>query len=616
VSDNRNRSFVNRRNLLFLVGIGLAEASMTMPMVQIPVYLRELGAGITDIGLFFTVSMIFPILVRVFGGWLADVIGQLRVIFLGSLTGVLTFAVYAIAPTWQAALLGPALLAITMALTFPAFYSYIAEQSREGARGRAFGLSQMVRNLAWVISPPLGGLIGQSFGYRRMFVVASATFGLAAVIFLILNRTGSELKLREQPRLASLRASLSQLAGLVLAGGLISWLLLGDAIRDVGVKLSFDLMPVYLSDVGGVSKQGLGLLDGIYGLVLLAASYPAGWLVDRTNERRGLLLGAGMVALSRLVFPFAPAYWGFAVSWGFLAIGDALIEPAGVSLISRAVPSSLRGLTFGVLVTSLGIFSLPAPWLGSQAWSHLSPRAPFLLSAAVVGLVAIPVWFKLEATRRAQEAPTAPIATRPKPPTVTVLLAGLHPRRSDGLGLPSPEEQAVLSEAARILRRHGALTSGEDGGVICACFGLAPRRTPAQVSALLATHAGLELLDQRRRGDAQHASAMVTLGVGIATGEIRSYARGLARALASSGSLEEWAGWLGGPLEQARRLQQLTGAIGSRGVLINEDAYRSLTAALGQFTFGPSGPVKYPGFDQPGLAYTVLARSGPLARSP
>jgi len=624
LTSTESTPFLNGRNVLFLLGIGLAEASMSMSMVQVPVYLRELGASITDIGFFFTVAMIFPILVRVFGGWLADTIGQLRVIFLGCLAGVLTFAVYALAPTWQTALLGPALLAVTMALTFPAFYSYVAEHSEEGRRGRAYGVAATARNLAWVVAPPLGGFLGQALGYRLMFAVSSATFGLAAVVFLILNRTGQPLALREQPKLSSLRASLSQLAGLVLAGGLISWLLLGDAIRDVGVKLSFDLMPVYLSDIGGIGKQGIGLLDGVYGLVLLATVYPAGWLVDKTNERLALLLGAGMVALSRLLFPFAPGYWGFAASWTLLAIGDGLIEPAGVSLISRAVPASLRGLTFGVLVTSLGIFSLPAPWLGSLAWTHLGPRVPFLLSAAVVGLIAIPVWFKLEATRRFQEAPTLPIGRRPepaRPATVTVLLAGLRTGAAadaDSLGLPTSHEQTVLSDAAHILREHGGLTSGEDGALIRACFGLAPRRAPPQVSALLATHAGLALLDRlgmRNRERVERGLNPLAFGVGIATGEADSSARELELAIQAGGAVDDWWGQLREPLEQARWLQQLTGRLGSSGVLISEDAHRWLAAAHGQFTFGPSGPVNFPGGGEPRLAYTVVARTGPLGRS-
>lgn len=609
MSSAASSTFLNRRNVIFLLGIGLGEASISMSMVQIPVYLRELGASITDVGIFFTISMIFPILVRIFGGWLADTIGQLRVIFLGSLAGVLTFAVYAAAPTWQMALLGPALLAVTTALTFPAFYSYIAARSPENARGRAYGLSQTVRNLAWVVAPPLGGLLAQSLGYRSMFATASAFFGLAALIFLLLSRSGRPLSMTEQPKPASLRHSLSQLAGLVLAGGLLTWLVVIDALRGIGAKLSFDLMPVYLSDIGGISAQGIGVLDGIYGLALLVTVYPAGWLVDKTRESVGLALGFAVVALGTLMFPFSAGFAGFAASWMLLAVGEGFIEQSGVSLVSRVVPERLRGITFGFLVTSLSIFSLPAPWLGSHAWTRLGHQVPFLLSAAVVGAMAIPAWLKLGLPRRSPESPTQPHDGRLARTTVTVLSAGLLPAAAHNLSLLTSQEQMLITETARILREHGGMTVGEDGAVVSACFGLAPRRSPPQVSALLATHAGLAILDQLGQLNQQRqerGQPPLALGVGIATGEASAQG-GLRNPVQA-----EWLERASQPLEEARWLLQLNQTVGPSGILISEDTYRFLASAHGQFTFGPRGPVGNPAGGEARQAYLVLGRTRPL----
>lgn len=601
--------FLTRRNVIFLLGIGLGEASMSMSMVQVPVYLRELGASITDVGIFFTISLAFPILVRIFGGWLADTIGQLRVIFLGSLAGILTFAVYAAAPTWQAALLAPALLAVTTALTFPAFYSYIAAQSQESARGRAYGLAQTIRNLAWVVAPPLGGFLAQSFGYRSMFATASAFFGLAAVIFVLLIRSGRPVSLSGRPKPTTLRASLGQLVGMVLAGGLLTWLLVIDALRGIGAKLSFDLMPVYLSDIGGISAQGIGVLDGIYGLSLLATVYPAGWLVDKTRESVGLALGFVIVAVGALIFPFSAGFAGFAASWMLLAVGEGFIEQSGVSLVSRAVPEHLRGITFGFLVTSLSIFSLPAPWLGSQAWTRLGHQVPFLLSAAVVGVMAIPAWLKLGLPRRTQEPPTRPIGRDTARTTVTVLSAGLLPADAHSLSLLTEPEQDLLTQSVRILREHGGIISGEDGAVIWACFGLAPRRSPPQVSAMLATHAGLAIIDQLGRQNRQrreHGMQPLALGVGIATGEAS------AQVGLTNPAQADWLEGASRPVQDARWLLQLTQTVGPSGVLISEDTYRYLASVHGQFMFGASGPVDYPGGGEARQAYLVLGRTGPL----
>ena len=86
------KPIINPRLMIFLLAMASAEMSRTMTMVQIPVFLRELGASIQQIGLFFTISLIFPLLLRIFGGWLSDIIGRLRALTLGSTAGMLAFS--------------------------------------------------------------------------------------------------------------------------------------------------------------------------------------------------------------------------------------------------------------------------------------------------------------------------------------------------------------------------------------------------------------------------------------------------------------------------------------------------------------------------------------------
>ena len=83
------------------------EASRTMTTVRVPVYLRELGADVRLIGLFFTLSLDFPLLLRIFGGWISDSIGRLRAMLIGGIAGVLTTVAYAASSSWEMALLAP-----------------------------------------------------------------------------------------------------------------------------------------------------------------------------------------------------------------------------------------------------------------------------------------------------------------------------------------------------------------------------------------------------------------------------------------------------------------------------------------------------------------------------
>jgi len=63
---------LSRKMILFLIGLTFAEATRAMTAVQIPVFLREIGASVSQVGLFFTLTMIVPLVLGIFGGWISD----------------------------------------------------------------------------------------------------------------------------------------------------------------------------------------------------------------------------------------------------------------------------------------------------------------------------------------------------------------------------------------------------------------------------------------------------------------------------------------------------------------------------------------------------------------
>jgi hypothetical protein len=53
-------------------------------------------------------------------------------------------------------------------------------------------------------------------------------------------------------------------------------------------------------------------------------------------------------------------------------------------------------MAFGLFSTSLGLVSLPAPWIGAQMWDRVSPTFPFTITAIVILLSVIPIWIKFK----------------------------------------------------------------------------------------------------------------------------------------------------------------------------------------------------------------------------
>jgi MFS family permease len=68
--------------LLFMLAMILANLGGNMYGPLEALYLKQLGAGIGQIGLFYTLGQIIPLLLQILGGWISDTLGRLRAIAL------------------------------------------------------------------------------------------------------------------------------------------------------------------------------------------------------------------------------------------------------------------------------------------------------------------------------------------------------------------------------------------------------------------------------------------------------------------------------------------------------------------------------------------------------
>ncbi len=55
--------------------------------------------------------------------------------------------------------------------------------------------------------------------------------------------------------LSALKVNLSTIFGLVIAGGVMTWIVVIDGIRDISFSLSSSLIPVYLERIANLTAQ-------------------------------------------------------------------------------------------------------------------------------------------------------------------------------------------------------------------------------------------------------------------------------------------------------------------------------------------------------------------------
>lgn len=387
--------------IIFMVAMVFANIASEMYMTMLPLYMRYLGADVMQIGIFFTVSQIIPLILQVLGGFISDTIGRLKSVALGSLIRLGAFISPIFVPTWQWLYLTEGLNAVTRSLIGPSFGAFIAEETTEEHRGKVYGITDTIYTVVTVIGPPLAGWLADSYGFRIMLAVAACIYVCATIIRVFLAKAAGKKRAettREKLSFKALKMNFKTIFGLAVAGGVLTWLLITDGVRDIAFSLSWRLMPVYLEDIAGLNLQRIGWLWSIFGIAMMITTIPAGWFADKFGERIAIAFGFFLEFIALLLLINVDTFIGFAAAWAVFGVGVGLLSPAYQSLLSKVLPERILGTGFGLIHASLGIFSLPAPAIGSFLWKTISPQAPFYITAVFALITVIPAWLKFKLT--------------------------------------------------------------------------------------------------------------------------------------------------------------------------------------------------------------------------
>jgi len=404
---------------LFMTGMVLANIAAMMYDPLLPLYLQHLGADVRQVGLFFTLAAVLPLLFQIFGGWMSDSIGRLKAVAIGSVANMFTFVIFLMAPSWEWGLLAMATGAIGRSFVAPSFRAFIAEQSAEQNRGKIYGIADTVFAVVGVLGPPLGGFLSDRYGYNVMFIVAAGFFSLATVLRIgmairynkapVLYPTQSQEKaeepVRQKPSFSNLKSSIGAMIALLLSGGVATWILITDGIIDINFNMVGQLFPIYMNNEAGITNTQIGILNSMSSIVTMALMTFTGWLSDHKGERLSIVTGMGTFAISMVVFISSKNFVAMSIAYMLFGMGSAFMGPAYSSLISKAVPEKLRGLAFGLFSTSVGVVALPAPFIGAWLYEAFSPQTPFILPTIAL-LVAMPIaWRKFHWKREDKDVP-------------------------------------------------------------------------------------------------------------------------------------------------------------------------------------------------------------------
>lgn len=170
------------------------------------------------------------------------------------------------------------------------------------------------------------------------------------------------------------------------------------------------LLPSIQADVG-MSFTQLGFFTGIYGLLALLLSVPAGLTAKRFGEKRVLAAGLVGVAIGSVLLAQAWSFESAVAFRGLTIFGYRFAFVSVLIAVAMTAPPQLRGRTMGVLGATSAMASVIGAPLGGALVGELGWRTA-ILGYAAMALLGAAVFFLFY---RATAAPDpVPVAAAPK----------------------------------------------------------------------------------------------------------------------------------------------------------------------------------------------------------
>ncbi|POF43925.1 MFS transporter [Pseudomonas laurylsulfativorans] len=163
---------------------------------------------------------------------------------------------------------------------------------------------------------------------------------------------------------------------------LIRRLLICSLTIVVSRAITSPLLTLFVSDKLGLNQQDVGLLLGIAVFVATLLSLYGGYIIDRFEKRRLLILAMLSSAIGLVLLTFAENLYLTTMTLIVTETASALFLIGSKAILSENLPMGQRAKAFSLSYTLTNIGYAVGPMLGVVI-AGLFTSAPFLLAAAI-----------------------------------------------------------------------------------------------------------------------------------------------------------------------------------------------------------------------------------------
>ncbi len=390
MSDRSPQELARQKRSLVIIWVTIFIDLMGITLIipYINDFVADLGGDEQVVGFLLASYAAMQLLFAPVWGRISDRIGRRPVIIIGLAASAVAFAIFGSATKlWL--LFASRMLAGIANANISTAQAYVADISTPAERAGRMGLVGAAFNLGFIVGFPIGGILSTAYGNAAPAYFASALSlvnCLAALVIL------PESRPREAR--ASIRVSpLSALKVIATTLGNVSRFWKRPALsRTLTVffmfTIAFSVLHVtfveYGRDILQISAQERGFIFMYLGIIgAITQGFVIKRLAARLGEDRVIMLGLLAMAIGLASIPFLRTLALMYVGTFFVAVGNSLVTPSVMAVISIRSSEGEQGVAMGVTQSMGSLGRIIGPPFGGITYARINFVFPFLAAAGI-----------------------------------------------------------------------------------------------------------------------------------------------------------------------------------------------------------------------------------------
>jgi len=315
--------------------------SMNLLITPLPLYIKEVGGGPSQIGLVMGMSALTALFSRPLVGRLVDTWGRKPMMMIGSAIFILGPLFYILARSVPSLSLVRMFCGMGIAAFTTAYATLASELVPPPRRGEALGLATVAPPLSIMLAPPLGGALLPRLDFSLLFLVSAVVATLSLLVAVPIRETARTANPQKAPGFLD---TLSERC---------VWV---PCLLTLAVGLTygslFNFLPLF-----GVERgiANVGLFFTAYGLITITTQMSLGRLSDRVGRITVIIPGTVLLALALAGLKVVGGVELLIVVAILYGLGLSGMWTAMMALVVDGAPLEVRGTAIGLLYASFDL---------------------------------------------------------------------------------------------------------------------------------------------------------------------------------------------------------------------------------------------------------------------